>query len=87
MQTFVAGKSLTGISLPDLAAAQQLANAQASLMSASGTPSAICEAPFLPDTGLCTCLFEAQVAQAVVALDRNAGVPFSRVLLPMDLAP
>ena len=87
MQTFVVERSLKGIAMDQLAAAQKRAIDTAGEMSAQGTPVRYLRSTFVPESGQCMCLFEADSAQDVEALNRKAGIPFTRVLPAMDLVP
>ena len=87
MSVFMAERDLKGISMKDLAAAQQAAIAKAKAMSASGTPISYIRSTFAPADGRCMCLFEANSAQAVEQLNREAGIPFNRVVEALDLTP
>jgi hypothetical protein len=85
METFVVERSLKGIPMDQLAAAQARAIATASRMSAEGTQVRYLRSTFVPDTGQCMCLFEAENAQDVEALNRSAEIPFNRVAKALDL--
>jgi hypothetical protein len=85
MQTFAVQRTLKGISVADLAAAQQRAIAQAENMSGKGTPVRYLRSTFIPETGECQCLFQADRAEDVENLNRAAQIPFTRVVGAMDL--
>jgi hypothetical protein len=87
MQVFMVERSLKGIPLEQLAAAQQRAIRTAADMSAAGTPIRYIRSTFVPDSGQCMCLFESGDAQAVEALNRQAEIPFTRVQPALDLTP
>ena len=42
---------------------------------------------FVPEESHCMCLFEAEDAQAVRAVNEAASIPFTRVVEAMDLTP
>jgi len=87
MQTFVVERSLKGIPMDQLAAAQKRAIDTADKMSRDGKPVRYLRSVFVPDSGQCMCLFEGGSAAEVEALNRDAQIPFDRVAPAMDLAP
>lgn len=87
MPTFVAERNLKGIPMEQLAAAQQRAITTAEQMSRAGTPVKYLRSTFVPETGECMCLFQGDSAADVEALNRQAGIPFTRVMPAMDLTP
>jgi muconolactone delta-isomerase len=86
-QTFMVERSLPGIPMDQLAAAQQRAISTAGEMRAQGTPVSYIRSTFVPGTGQCMCLFSADDAQQVEQLNRQANIPFDRVVPAMDLTP
>jgi hypothetical protein len=42
---------------------------------------------FVPSEGCCMCLFEAKSAGDVEKLNKDAGIPYSRVVEALDLRP
>ena len=42
---------------------------------------------FVPDSGACMCLFEAESSEAVKRANDEAGIPYDRVVPAMDLTP
>lgn len=87
MQVFLVERSLKGIPLEQLAAAQQRAIHTAEEMSRSGTPIRYIRTAFVPETGQCMCLFESDDAESVKALNRDAQIPFDCVKPALDLTP
>ena len=87
MQTFVAERNLKGIAMDQLADAQKRAISTADKMSKAGTPVKYLRSTFVPETGECLCLFEGNSAADVEALNREANIPFTRVMPAMDLTP
>jgi hypothetical protein len=87
MQVFMVERSLKGIPLDQLAAAQQRAIRTAADMSAGGTPIRYIRTTFVPDSGQCMCLFESGDCQTVEALNRKAEIPFNSVTPALDLTP
>lgn len=87
MPTFVAERNLKGIPMDQLAAAQKRAIETAGRMTQAGTPVKYLRSTYVPETGECLCLFEGSSAADVEALNREANVPFTRVMPAMDLQP
>lgn len=87
MQTYMVERSLKGIPMEQLAAAQQRAIGTAQEMRAQGTPVNYIRSTFVPDTGQCLCLFSAERAEQVEQLNRQANIPFDRVVPALDLTP
>jgi hypothetical protein len=87
MQVFLVERSLKGIPMEQLAAAQQRAIHTAEDMSRAGTPIRYIRSTFVPESGQCMCLFEGQDAEAVKALNRDAQIPFDCVKEALDLTP
>jgi len=85
MQVFVTERSLKGITMDQLAAAQKSAIATADKFSSEGRPIRYLRSTFVPDSGCCSCLFEAQDAATVEALNVAAKIPYSRVAPAFDL--
>lgn len=87
MEVFMVERSLKGIPMDQLAAAQQRAIRTAADMSAGGTPIRYIRSTFVPDSGKCMCLFESEKSETVEALNRRAEIPFDRVTPALDLTP
>lgn len=87
MQVFLVERSLKGIPMEQLAAAQQRAIQAADEMSRAGTPVRYIRSAFVPESGRCMCLFESNDAQTVEALNREAKIPFDSVQPALDLRP
>ena len=87
MEVFMVERSLKGIPMDQLAAAQQRAIRTAAEMSAGGTPIRYIRTTFVPGSGQCMCLFESDDARTVEALNRRAEIPFSSVTPALDLTP
>jgi hypothetical protein len=87
MEVFLVERSLKGIPMDQLAAAQQRAIRTAAEMSAAGTPIRYLRTTFVPESGQCMCLFESGDCEAVKALQRKAEIPFTSVTAALDLAP
>ena len=87
MQVYMVERSLKGIPMDQLAAAQQRAIGTAAQMRESGTPVNYIRSTFVPDSGQCFCLFSAADADQVRTLNEKAGIPFDRVVPALDLTP
>ena len=87
MQVFVTERSLKGIPMEQLAAAQKRAIETAQKFSREGREIKYLRSTFVPDTGCCSCLFEAQDAATVEALNNTAKIPYDRVAPALDLNP
>jgi len=85
MQVFMVQRSLKGIPMDDLAAAQQRAISKANEMTSAGTPVRYLRTTFAPESGLCMCLFTAGSAELVKKLNEEANIPFDKVHPAMDL--
>ena len=87
MKTFMVERSLKGISMGDLGAAQKLAISTAAEMTKSGTPVSYIRSTFVPESGQCMCLFSADDVASVKSLNENAKIPFDRIVVALDLTP
>ena len=87
MQVFMVERSLKGISMNDLGAAQKAAISTAADMTRAGTEVSYLRSTFVPDSGCCMCLFAAPDAASVKALNEKANLPFDRIVPAMDLSP
>ena len=87
MQVYMVERSLKGIAMNDLAAAQQRAIRTAEEMSKAGTPVRYIRTTFVPDSGCCMCLFAAGDAEQVKKLNQTANIPFDSVVAALDLTP
>jgi hypothetical protein len=87
MKVFVAERTLKGIPMEQLAAAQKRAIQAAERFSREGRPVRYLRSTFVPDTGCCSCLFEAPDAATVEAVNQVAKIPYDRVAPALDLNP
>ena len=87
MQVYMVERSLKGIAMDQLAAAQQRAIHTAAEMRAAGTPVNYIRSTFVPESGQCLCLFSADSAAQVEALNEKAAIPFDKVVPALDLTP
>lgn len=87
MTVYMVERSLKGITMEQLGAAQKAAIAKAGEMTKAGQPVSYVRTTFVPSEGCCMCLFEAGSAADVEKLNRDAGIPFDRVVEALDLRP
>ena len=87
MQVYMVERSLPGIPMDQLAAAQQRAISTTKQMSAEGKPVRYVRSTYVPESGKCMCLFEAESAELVKAANEKAKIPFDRVVPALDLTP
>jgi Protein of unknown function (DUF4242) len=87
MQVFMVERSLKGISMEDLAAAQKRAIGMAAEMTGEGTSVRYIRSTFAPDSGRCMCLFEADDTGQVASLNKRANIPFDDIVAALDLTP
>jgi len=87
MNVYMVERSLKGISMDQLAAAQQRAIGTAADMTAQGTPIRYIRSTFVPESGRCMCLFAADGEEDVKSLNKKADIPFDNVMPALDLTP
>lgn len=87
MSVYMVERNLKGIAMDDLAGAQKAAIATAEKMRGEGTAISYIRSTFAPEDGRCMCLFDANSAADVRALNDSAGLPYERVVEAMDLTP
>ena len=87
MATYMVERSLKGIPMDDLAAAQKSAIDTCQQFTGSGTPVRYIRSTFVPESGACMCLFEAGDSDAVRRVNEQANIPFDRIVEALDLTP
>lgn len=87
MSVFMVERDLKGISMEDLAGAQQAAIRTAGEMTAAGDRISYIRSTFAPGDGRCMCLFDGQSEAQVRKLNDTAGLPYTRVVEALDLTP
>lgn len=87
MSVYMVERNLKGISMEDLAGAQNAAIATAEKMRQGGAAISYIRSTFAPEDGRCMCLFDGESASQVRALNDTAGLPYDRVVEAMDLTP
>lgn len=85
MTTYAVQRKLSGITMDQLAAAQQAAMQACSAASARGEPVSYIRSNFYPADQRCTCLFAAQSREAVEKVNKDASLPFDTVEEVLDL--
>jgi hypothetical protein len=85
--TFAVKRDLAGISMEDLAGAQQAAIATSDRLRAEGCDVRYLRSIFEPASGRCTCLFEAADADAVARAQSEASLPYTDSVEALDLPP
>ncbi len=87
MTVYMVERSLKGISMEDLGGAQNAVIAKAAEMTATGTEIGYIRTTFAPVDGRCMCLFDGNSEADVKRLNDEAGVPYDRVVVALDLTP
>ena len=87
MTTFAVKRSLLGISMEQLGAAQKAAIETSNQLTEEGTEVKYIRSNFFPGDSSCTCLFEAINEEAVKAVNEKAAIPFDEITEVLDLVP
>lgn len=87
MQVFMVERSLKGIPMDALAAAQKKAIETSQRLTKEGTPVRYIRTTFVPDEGCCMCLFAADRPEDVKRVNELAQIPFDRIVPALDLTP
>jgi hypothetical protein len=87
MQVYMVERSLKGIAIADLAAAQKRAIETAGKLSREGQSVRYLRSTFVPENGCCMCLFAANDPATVKKLNEEAKIPFDRIVPALDLTP
>jgi hypothetical protein len=87
MQVYMVERSLKGIPMDALAAAQKRAIETSQKLSKEGTPVRYIRSTFVPDEGCCMCLFAAERPEDVKRVNELAQIPFDRIVPALDLTP
>jgi hypothetical protein len=78
---------LPGATLPAVAALGRAGEEACRAFAAQGRPVRYLRSTFTPGDSRCRCLFEAPNAALVQALNEAAQLPYSRIVLAVDLGP
>ena len=87
MPVYMVERSLPGIEMDQLAAAQKAAIETSNQFTASGKNVRYIRTTFVPGEAHCMCLFEADNANLVRAVNEAAQIPFTRIVETLDLSP
>lgn len=87
MPVFMVERNLPGITMDQLAAAQQAAIRTSAEFTARGEHVRYIRSTFLPGDARCMCLFEAATAEVVQTVNDAAQIPYVRVTGALDLTP
>ncbi|CAN5622412.1 DUF4242 domain-containing protein [soil metagenome] len=87
MAVYMVERELPGISMEQLADAQQAAIKTGEQFTAEGKNVRYIRTTFVPNESSCMCLFEADNAELVKEVNETAQIPFTRIVEAMDLTP
>ena len=87
MPVYMVERSLPGIEMDQLAAAQTAAIETSDQFTASGKAVRYIRTTFVPGEAHCMCLFEADNADVVREVNEAAQIPFTRIVEALDLTP
>ncbi len=87
MAVYMVERSLPGITMEQLAAAQKAAIETSQQSTSEGTPVRYIRSTYVPEEAHCMCLFEANDPDAVKQVNERAQIPFNRIVEAMDLTP
>jgi len=87
MAVYLVDRTLPGITIEQLAAAQSAAIATTEQFRAEGRDVRYLRSVYVPGEAHCMCLFEAPDADTVKAVNDTARIPYTVVLEAMDLSP
>ena len=87
MPVYMVERSLPGIQMDQLAAAQKAAIETSERFTAQGKDVRYIRTTCVPGEAHCMCLFEAPNAELVKEVNEVAQIPFTRVVEALDLTP
>ncbi|HIF55536.1 MAG: DUF4242 domain-containing protein [Methylococcales bacterium] len=87
MTTYAVKRSLPGITMDQLGAAQKAAIDTCNQLTKEGTEVKYIRSNFYPGDSSCTCLFEAVNEDAVKTVNEKASIPFDEITEVLDLLP
>ena len=87
MTVYMVDRDLPGISMDELAAAQQRAIATAQEFRSSGKDVSYIRSTFVPGESHCMCLFDSTSPDVVAELNDVAQIPYTRITEALDLTP
>lgn len=87
MPVYLVECDLPGVTLAGLAALRHAARETCERFAQDGQPVRYLRSIFVPGESRCLCLFEAPNADRVHEVNEAAQIPYSRIVLALDLAP
>jgi hypothetical protein len=87
MPVYMVDRSLPGVTVDQLAAAQKAAIETSRQFSAQGKPVRYIRSTFVPGESHCMCLFEASNPDLVKQVNEAAKIPFTKITEALDLTP
>src|SRR2546428_12992633 len=87
MPIYMVERNLPEIKMNQLAAAQKAAIETSNQFTANGSDVRYIRTTFVPGEAHCMCLFEADDADLVRAVNEAAQIPFTRIVEALDLTP
>ena len=87
MPVYMVERSLPGIEMEQLAAAQRAAIETSKKFTAEGRDVRYIRTTFVPGEAHCMCLFEAANSEIVKEVNEAAQIPFTRIVEALDLTP
>ena len=87
MPVYPVDRSLPGITMDQLGAAQKAAIETCKQFTAQGRPVRFIRTTFVPGEAHCMCLFEAANPDLVKQVNETAKIPFTRITEALDLTP
>ena len=87
MPVYMVERNLPGVRMDQLAAAQKAAIETSEQFTASGKDVRYIRTTFVTGEAHCMCLFEADSADLVRAVNEAAEIPFTRIVEALDLTP
>jgi len=87
MSVYMVDRSLPGITMEQLAAAQKAAIETGKRLTAAGKRVRYIRSTFVPSEAHCMCLFEASNPELVKQLNDEAKIPYTRIVEADDLTP
>lgn len=86
MPIYLVERRVPGATLSSVAAMQQAAGVVCQARAAQGQPVRYLRSIYTPGESCCRCLFEAPTADLVQEVNEAAQLPYSRIILAMELA-
>ena len=87
MAVYMVERDLTGLTMDQLAGAQQAAIETSKQFTADGKPVRYIRSTFVPGDARCMCLFESDSQGLVKDVNEAAGLPFTGIVEALDLTP